>query len=255
MKDRILRISGADLEVSDERVKALVNDMVNAKTPAYQKSEIVTRAFPIELQSAIDRQSMRSSMGAMEPKIEGTFYSHIKGSLIKTGGKLDVALGGDGYLVVEGSNSGMNNEMYTRDGRFTVDTQGNLLTVAGNYKVMGQNGPITLDLSENVTINPEGKIMVDGEEVAILRVVNIANTGALQPVTGSFYKAAPIGAEISEDANPQVIQGYIETSNVSVVDQMMDLIFLSKKYGLSTKVVQSRDVDLSAALKMGEMGQ
>ena len=120
---------------------------------------------------------------------------------------------------------------------------------------MGQSGTITLDPSSNITINSEGKIIIDGDEVAVLKVVNISNTGALLPVTGSFYKASAVGADITDDDNPQVIQGYIETSNVSVIDQMMDLIFLSKKYSISTKVVQTRDLDLSAAMKMGDVGQ
>ncbi|MBU0686340.1 MAG: flagellar hook-basal body complex protein [Candidatus Margulisbacteria bacterium] len=247
MRDRILRIGKSDLEVSDERMKSLMNDMTNAKTPGYQKSEIVTRAFPLELQSAMDRINSRSSTGPMEPKIEGTFYNRIKGSLVNTGSKLDTALGGDGYFCLYGPGG----EIYTRDGRFTLDPNGNLLSVAGEYPILGEGGPINLSSAEDVTINQNGEIMINDEKVAKLRIVKIENPDALEPLTGSFYQGDSEVLMVEEDLNPRVVQGYVETSNVSVVDQMMELMYLSQKYQITTKVVQARDSGLAAAMQLG----
>lgn len=250
MKDRVLRIAESDLEAADERVKSLMNDMVNARTPGYQKSEVVTRAFPLELNAAIDRLNARSS-GPMEPKIEGTFYSRIKGSLVKTGGKLDCALGGDGYFTLYGPSG----ELYTRDGRFVLDSNGNLVSAAGSYQVMGQGGPIVLTTAEDIMIDAEGKIWVDGEEAARLQIVKIANPENLKALTGSFYQASAEGLQISDDDNPRLVQGYVETSNVSVIDQMMELMYLSKKYSIATKVVQARDEGLASAMELGRPTQ
>jgi flagellar basal-body rod protein FlgG len=138
-----------------------------------------------------------------------------------------------------------------------LNKEGNLVSVSGGNLVLGEGGPIHLGQVDHkeITITADGYILVDAAQVAKLRVVKVGNPQELKAVSGSFYRGNEDQLDLSDDENPQAVQGYVETSNVSVIDQMMDLIYLNQKYSLATKVVQSYDENLAASMKMGELNQ
>lgn len=245
MTDRVFEIGEAGLESSDQRVRKLMDNMVNSEVPGYKKSEAVVRSFPLELEAA-DRR-----LSAMKPQVEGTFYNHIQGALIKTDGKLDLALGSDGYFVI----SGPWGEGYTRDGRFQLDKEGRLLTVAGNFPVQGRSGPITVTPGAQVEIDQNGMVKVDGAVVDIVRVVNPERQESFESLNGSVFRLKDSYAVLQEVENPRVIQGYIEASNVNIIDQMMEMIYLERIYSLNTKVIQARDAELARAMELGRPTQ
>ena len=80
MSDRILDIGSSGIEAADERVKALMNNMVNAETPGFKASDVSVRAFPLELEAATQRLNQNS---VMEPVVEGVFYNHAPGALMR----------------------------------------------------------------------------------------------------------------------------------------------------------------------------
>jgi flagellar basal-body rod protein FlgF len=241
MTDRILDIGSAGLESSDQRVKKLMDNVVYSEVPGYRKSEAVVRAFPTELEAATQRIS------SMKPQVEGTFYSHIQGALVKTGGKLDLALGSDGYFVITGPWG----EGYTRDGRFRLDKEGRMLSVAGNFPVMGSSGPIMVPPGANVEVTQSGMVKIDGEEVDQLRVVNPERREDLVSLNGSIFRLRDSSAVMQEIESPRVIQGYVEASNVNIVDQMMEMIYLERIYNINAKLIQSRDAELARAMELG----
>ena len=87
VNDPILRIGEAGLETTDQKVRALMNRMVNAQTPGFKSSDVIVRSFPLELEAAEDK------LQSQQPQVDGTFYNHIQGSLIRTGKPTDFALG------------------------------------------------------------------------------------------------------------------------------------------------------------------
>jgi flagellar basal-body rod protein FlgG len=247
MADRILEIGSAGLEVSDQRVKKLMDNLVNSQVPGYKKSEAVVRGFPLELEAASQKLTSQQSLGSLKPQVEGSFYNHIQGALVKTGGKLDLALGSDGYFVVAGPWG----EGYTRDGRFQLDRDGRLLSVAGNFPVLGQGGPIVTSPGAEVEFTQNGDIKVDKVTVDRIRVVLPEKADALESLNGSLFKKSNSFSILQEVENPRVIQGYVETSNVNVVDQMMEMILLEKIYTINSKLISTRDANLTRALELG----
>lgn len=233
------------MESTDQRVKKLMDNLVNSEVPGYKKSEVVIRGFPLELEAATQRAS------AVKPQVEGSFYSNIRGALVKTGNKLDLALGSDGYFVV----SAPRGEGLTRDGRFQLDKDGRLLTVAGNFPVMGQAGPITVTPGGQVEFTQDGDVKVDNVKVDRIRVVLPEQQTELEPINGSVFQRRDAAAVLQEVANPRVIQGYVEASNVNVVDEMMEMILMERIYGVDSKIISTRDANLTRAMDLGRPTQ
>lgn len=239
--DPILNIGAAGLESSEEKVKALMNRMVNAETPGFKSSDVVIRSFPLELEAAQRR------VDSMAPRVTGTYYNYLPGALIKTGRRTDLALGADGFFVVMCPWG----EGYTRDGRFIINKDGQLVSVAGGYPLVGQSGPLSVDPTSKIDITQEGEIKVDGVIIDRIRVVNFPNKQDLESVNGVVFKDPNNILIPSEVEAPRIVQGYIEASNANVIEQMMELVYLSKLYSLNSKIVQTRDTALSRAVQMG----
>ena len=242
MTDPILEIGAAGLESTDQRVRKMIDNMALSQIPGAKKSDVVIKGFPVELESAMHRST------AIKPLPENTFYNHLPGALIKTGGKLDLALGADGYFVIQGPWG----EGYTRDGRFRLDKDGRLVTVAGNFAVLGFSGPIMVTPGASVEFTQNGELKVDAATVDTLRIVKPELKDSLTSLNGVIFKKNDNHTVILEVANPRLIQGYIESSNVNIVDQMMDMVMLERIFNMDTKLIQARDSMLSQAMELGK---
>lgn len=222
-----------------------MDNMVNAEVPGYKKSEAVVRGFPLELEAASRR------IAGMKPQVDGTFYSNIQGALVKTNNVLDVALGSDGYFVL----SGPWGEGYTRDGRFRLDKEGRLLSVAGNNPVMGAHGQIFVPAGASIEIDQYGQVLADGEAIDRLLVVRPEGNIDLESLNGSIFKKTNPYSVMQEVEAPRVIQGYVEASNVNIVDSMMEMIYLERMYNINSKLIQTRDENLARAMELGRATQ
>ena len=246
MTDRILEIGEAGLETTDQKVRKLVDNLINAQVPGYKKSEAVVRGFPLELEEATKKYT------ASKPLVEDSYYNQTQGTLVKTDNNLDLALAADGYFVL----SGPWGEGYTRDGRFRLDNEGHLISVSGNYPVMGKGGPVVVPAGANVEFTQNGEIKVDGVVMDAIRVVKPEQNGALESLNGSIFKKKGALDNLVDVENPRVLQGYVESSNVNVIDQMMEMIYLERQYNLNAKyIINAREQTLSKAMDLGRATQ
>ncbi|MFA5839388.1 MAG: flagellar hook basal-body protein [Candidatus Margulisiibacteriota bacterium] len=242
MQDHIFEIGGAAIDKSEQEYKKLMDNIVYSQIPGYRESSVTSRSFPIELEAAKQRLS------PMKPQVDGSYFNQTAGALIKTDGPLDVALGSDGYFVIEG-NWG---EGYTRDGRFHLDKDGRLLSVAGNFPVMGQGGAITVNPEGMIDISQDGDIRVDGEIVDRLRVVKPENNLSLDPLSGSIFKKGDPNDAFIDVEDPRVIVGYVEGSNADISLMMMKMISLQKISDINTGFIKDRSNNLSKAMELGK---
>ncbi len=174
-----------------------------------------------------------------------TDYS--QGTLRKTDNDLDLALQSEGFFKVNTPNG----IRYTRDGHFTLNSQGILVNQKGEA-VQGQNGNILLD-GELVQINGAGAIELDGELIDTLDIVTFDDLTKLDKMEGGryVYNGNPQNDEVIPE-NLSVKQGALEGSNVQVVDEMVTMIDHHRMYETFQKMMQTFDeVDGKAITDVG----
>jgi flagellar basal-body rod protein FlgF len=163
-----------------------------------------------------------------------SWHDMRQGTIQQTGGPLDVAIDGDGMMVLQTARG----ERYTRNGAFQLNNAGELVTLAGD-RVMGDNGPIILQPTDrDISITKDGTIQVrEGQSLnsdsarGKLRLVTFDDAQQLRKDGASTF-AAPDGLQPTPLANGKahVVQGSIEKSNVRPVVEMSRMIELTRAY-------------------------
>jgi flagellar basal-body rod protein FlgF len=175
----------------------------------------------------------------------GTWRNLGAGPIQQTGSPLDVALNGNGYLVVQTAGG----ERYTRNGSLVINGQGQLVTADG-AQVMGDTGPITFQPTDHsVMISPDGRVTVTEAGATAteglrgqIRIVSFAAPQQLQKEGNNLYVAPP-GVAATPDPTTKLIQGSIEKSNVSSVAEISRLIEISRAYAQVAQML-SNESDL-----------
>ncbi len=247
MADRILEIGKNALETSEMKAKMLMNNVANAQTPGYRKSDVVATSFPLALENATRSEENRGTSFMAIPKVTGSYNDMRYGAMFKTGSNTDMAIGGDGYFVVL-SREG---EFFTRDGRFYINEDGRLLTSSGNFPVMGRSGPISIAPGSKFEVSRNGALLVDDVEVDKIRVVKFRDPSSLVSVNNSFFKSPQQGVVYEEDESPTIAQGFIESSNVSIINEMTNLITTQRSYELAAKIIKNREADMQKIIEIG----
>lgn len=208
----------------------IANNLANVTTTGFKRRTIAFSSFA----SALAQESSHNPAGAAprlespvgDPKIR-TRQDVSQGSLQTTGEKGHLAIEGRGFFVVE---SAAGQEL-TRNGGFIVNSQGELVTPSGN-RVMGKAGPIRVDPSD-WQIASNGSVISGGSVIDRLKIVERDESGTTADVP---------------DAEVRVVQGALETSNVSVMREMISMIANLRAYEANQKSIQAIDHTLDKAI-------
>jgi len=189
-------------------------------------------------------------LAGLTPK-ELTDYS--QGNLNQTGNPFDVAISGRGFFVVETPNG----IRYTRNGNFTLATDGTIVTSQG-YPVMGDGGRIRLPEYEklqkdDVLITTEGEIIVNKNVVSKLQIVDFPQPYHLQKEKGVLFVNTSGINPIEVDEGTLLRQGFLEESNVNAIEEMVKLIELSRDYESGQKAINYQDSSLERANEVGRV--
>ncbi|MFH2065761.1 MAG: flagellar hook-basal body protein [Pseudomonadota bacterium] len=172
---------------------------------------------------------------------------HSPGSLNVTGNTLDLALGDKGFFKIQ-TPQGI---QYTRDGNFTVDRNGTLVTQNGDA-VLGNNAPLAIQGTE-IHINQAGEVFVDGEAVGNLDIVTFEDLTRLKKTEQSLFRyEGDAGADEQIPQNVNVRQGALEKSNISTAVEMVEMIQTHRMYEAYQKMIMTFDeIDSKAILELG----
>lgn len=190
---------------------------------------------------------------AVDPTKEMSFVPEVvvdysPGTIYRTDNALDVAINGEGFFTIQSGDE----TAYSRQGNFTLDKDGNLVTAEGNY-VLGKSGKkITLP-NGAVQISEKGDVAVDGNRTDTLKITNFTNPQALVRMEGCLF-TDPGSAGMVDKENPVINQGHIELSNVQVVKEMTDMIDIHRSVEIYQKVIQTiADQDKLATSQIGRL--
>ena len=240
------------------KIDVLSNNLANASTTGFKKEGSTAQAFDTVLAYKIKDQSYAArsqQIGTMNlgVKIGENYTDFSQGSFKVTSNTYDLAIGGNGFFKVEFQNkSGETSTMYTRDGAFTLNKDGYLVTKDGDFLLDANNRRIKLDVNAESTITEDGRILQNGRVVTTIGLADFENYDYLSHYGENYYMAEEGATQKKTDA--KLFSGYLEASNVQVVSEMVNLISVTRAYESNQKVIQTIDSTLDiAANQLGKV--
>lgn len=245
-----LYIGASGMNSQQTNVDTISNNLANVNTTAYKKSSISFQDLMYRDLGGVGLDvnnnpdiSQRFGAGVGIMQLNKLFQD---GVLKQTDSPMDIAISGKGFLEVtlpDGSSA------YTRSGSLQITPEGLLATADGNP--LRQMIHIPSDMKD-IVIDSTGKVTVsvpneaNRVEVGQIELVDFINPAGLSPVGDNLYvpteKAGePVTGNAGTDPFGKISQGYLEASNVSLVDEMVSLILAQRAYEVSAKIVQASD--------------
>ena len=244
-----------------KRLDIMTNNLANADTTGYKKEGTTSRTFADEMAIKIKDTSYYSlpkKLGGISYGVHlGQVYTdYSSGSFKVTDNPADFAIDGEGFFAISFTDKQGNTSVkYTRDGAFTVNNDGYLVTKYGDF-VLNATGALTgdanpanyvqVDPNAEFSVNSLGFITQNNQVVGTLGVVNIDNYDYIEKYGENLYNLLEGGNLIATDA--KVEQGCLETSNVNVIKEMVNMITIQRAYEAGQKVITSIDGTLEKAV-------
>lgn len=217
-----------------KKQEATANNLANVNTPGFKRQNV----FMEELSRAREKTVPTQERWEI-PMTDDIYTDFSQGVLERTGDDLNIALDGDGFMVVQTVEG---EQLYTRSGSFALTPEGEVVTPDGHV-LMTDTGPLTVEPGAKVQIAMDGSVTVNGEENGTLLIATFADPGDLTRVNGNAY-SAPKDIATAEPERLFVRQGYLERANVEVVNEMIDMIASFREYEANQKAIQIIDDSL-----------
>lgn len=223
------------MQMDQLKLQTISQNVANMNTPGFKRQLLESPGFSEQLHANLSEVLTQADASQVI----------TQGILAQTHNPADVAIAGEGYFQVQGDQG----IFYTRRGDFHINAQGELTTATGET-ILGKSGVIRVD-DNSFTVDAQGGIVVDHRKIDQLNVVQFEQTNDLRYVGNGLYQSEQSANPVS--ANTRIMQGFIEQSNVKSVDEMMDMVKLSRHFEASQRVMRLSDSLLSNAInQLGE---
>lgn len=258
---RALHTAATGMDAQQKRIDVTANNLANVNTNGFKKSRA---DFQDLLYQQVRAPGTSAAQGVTVPqgiqigtgvRTVSTHRSFSTGDLQPTGNELDLAIEGKGFFAVSMPNG---QTAYTRAGNFELDPQGAMVTPDG-YPL---EPAITIPPgTKSVTVGADGTVSVtadgqDATEVGQIQLATFVNPGGLESLGRNFMQ--PTAASGQPQLGPPNIggtgsvgQGFLEMSNVKVVEEMIGLISSQRAYEINSKVITASDEMLQTTAQIG----
>lgn len=259
---RSLHIAGTGMLAQQTNVEVISNNIANMTTTGYKRRRAEFQDLIYQNLRRVGSQS--SDTGTVLPsgaqvglgvKTSSIYRIVEQGNLSQTENRFDVAIRGNGYfqvLLPSGETA------YTRDGTFGLSPEGTIVTSDG-FTV--QPGITVPQNARDVTINANGEVLakIDGQaaaqNVGQLQTAVFANEVGLEAIGDNMFVQSPASGQAQAAAPGQpghgsIMQGFVETSNVNVVQEISALITAQRAYEMNSKVITTSDEMLSTLTRL-----
>lgn len=239
------------------RLEVTANNIANANTSGFKRASVFERNL---IESKSNFFNTPGDIEQNDPPI-GSYYDFRPGGFRETGNKLDLALEGNGFFVTQDAEG---KEFLTRSGSFMLSKDGEITAMDGK-KLIGEGGPINVTSeivsdpaltgdgrAVEIRISSLGEIFANDLEIGKLKIVKVQDEQWLQRTSGSDFIVTYGGeTEFSQPDEIIVRQGWLESSNVNVVDEMVEMIELQRMFEAGDKVVKTNDGTLERSINLG----
>ena len=253
---RALWTSASGMQAQQTNLDVISNNIANVNTTGFKSSR--ANFEDLIYQDLKDPGVLSSNESRVPTGIQiglGTKLSDVskvfsQGSLIKTDRPLDIAIQGEGFFKIEIPGGG---EAYTRAGNFQVDNEGYVVTPEG-YKLSPNIQISSPETMVSISISPNGKVIVvrnEGgqqttEELTDIKLYRFMNPAGLKAVGQNLYvyteaSGEPIEGDPNTDGFGKLSQGFLESSNVNIVEEMVNMIVAQRAYEINSKGITTAD--------------
>ncbi len=255
---RALRTAALGMTAQQQGVDNIANNLSNANTTGFKRTSIVFHDLLYQtLQTAGQGEAGGTARPASLQMGHGaaaiaTVRNFTQGSLTQTDNPLDLAINGDGFFQVQLPDGSV---AYTRDGTLTRSADGALVTQTGlpiEPSITVPAEAIEVHISQDGLLSARLQGQPDLVQLGQLELVRFANPGGLNPIGGNLFEPNAASGEPTvgtpgQDGMGFIFQGYVEASNVDVVQEMVNLITAQRAYEINSKMVTTSDDMLSIA--------
>ena len=239
--------SAGGMQVNQYRMDVLANNIANMETAGFKQDLAIVRERMVESRERMHDSSLHHEV--LDDLTGGSFVAPTytvfdQGSVDVTGGKLDVAIDGDGFFMVQHPEG----TRYTRDGRFTINTSGELVTVSGNHPVLTKSGsPVVVGTNAHsrASIDGDGNVRVGDDVVGQIGFVNFEDKTLLRKTGENLIQS--MGAD-PVDMKASLRTNAVERSNVDATLSMVQMIQVQRAYELNARMVGIADSTLGRAV-------
>lgn len=255
---RALWTAGSGMMAQQMNIDTISNNLANVNTNGFKKMRL---EFEDLLYQTIRTAGAPSAQGANVPtgfqvghgvKSVSTTKIFSQGDFTNTGNPLDVVIQGDGFFQIQLPDG---TTAYTRDGALKIDGEGRLVTSQG-YVIQPE---VTLpDNADSINFGSDGTISVtvagetDPQEIGRLELARFLNPAGLINIGGNSYRNSAASGEAvagnpGTDGLGTIGQGFLEISNVKVIEEMVNMIVAQRAYEINSKAIQAADEMLQTA--------
>jgi len=249
---RALMTAASGMKAQQMQVDTIANNIANVNTAGYKKSRLAFRSLLYQTirepgaptsATQVDATGLQVGSGTEVAASNKTF---MQGELEPTGAPLDLAIRGEGFFEVEAPNG---ESRYTRAGSFRIDAQGTIVTTEG-YRL--KNAPPIPPDATGILIGEDGTLSVmKGEDqlagqIGVLQVSRFPNPGGLKAQGSNYFSetgssGSPRPQTPTQSGAGSLLQGYLERSNVSTVDELVGLIVAQRNYEVNSRAIKVSD--------------
>lgn len=239
----ILHISETGLKSNQEWINSISHNVANMQTPGFKKASM---GFG-ELVNNTNIQGAQPQ----EPKFEGKGVKTVsqsidfsRGDIKQTGKSLDVAINGDGFIELETDNG---ETVYTKLGHLGVNADGRLVAhdgslISSDITIPADNRGVRIATNGLVSVDMGGGNFLD---VGSINIVKFNNPEYLQAVGNQIFRSTRLSGDAEIELNTanksSLSQGFLEMSNVNLIDEMSDLLLAQRAYQLNARLIQTAD--------------
>lgn len=225
-----------------DKQEVISNNLANVDTTGFKANKSSFYEFPkLLMQMVSGGKNAIGSLG-LGAGLYGVYTDFAEGQIKQTGNPLDLAIAGNGFFSINTA-AGV---AYTRDGSFTIDNLGRIVTKSGNLVLDANGGAITVGAGGKIVVNEDGTVRVDGRTAGRLGIYSFGNLGTTMRKVGDNLFVA--GAAPAAAGGFRVKSGCLEGSNVNPIKEMVEMITVMRAFETNQRVIQSQDETLDRAV-------